>query len=55
MAIQVIRFGRDHDVDCKFTSPSFICGSVNFHPGMRQDEVLFKLAERVKRKSTHSA
>ncbi|KNG87303.1 mitosis protein dim1 [Aspergillus nomiae NRRL 13137] len=30
----VIRFGRDHDVDC-----------------MRQDEVLFKIAERVKSES----
>ena len=27
----VIRFGRDHDIDC-----------------MRQDEVLFKIADRVK-------
>ncbi|KAL4785642.1 mitosis protein DIM1-domain-containing protein [Aspergillus varians] len=46
----VIRFGRDHDVDCKF-HPGFFCVYVrdaNFPPGMRQDEVLFKLAERVK-------
>lgn len=29
-----------------------VCDSANFSVGMRQDEVLFKLAERVKRESS---
>ena len=54
----VIRFGRDHDPDCESTaspSPSSHGRNTNqFHfLGIRQDEVLYKIAERVKSKCRH--
>lgn len=47
----VIRFGRDHDPDCEL-SPSLRCRTTNhLSTGIRQDEVLYKIAERVKSES----
>ena len=45
----VIRFGRDWDPDCKYKQ---LQGSTSYHAhsvlGMRQDEVLYRIADRVK-------
>jgi len=45
----VIRFGRDWDPDCKY---KHLLGSIMLHAhgvlGMRQDEVLYRIADRVK-------
>lgn len=44
----VIRFGRDHDPDCELL-PSLPGRQTNHDPaGIRQDELLYKIAERVK-------
>lgn len=46
----VIRFGRDHDPDCESLS-SLHRRQTNHKPaGIRQDELLYKIAERVKSK-----
>ena len=49
----VIRFGRDHDPDCE-SLPSLHDHAQTNHlrAGIRQDEVLYKIAERVKSKCT---
>jgi hypothetical protein len=46
----VIRFGRDHDPDCKCLRRHSERRSKLMleRPGIRQDEVLYKIAERVK-------
>ncbi|EEP78538.1 mitosis protein dim1 [Uncinocarpus reesii 1704] len=46
----VIRFGRDWDKDCRPYHPDLLISfqSSNSRPGMAQDEVLYKVADRVK-------
>ena len=49
----VIRFGRDHDPDCELLPSLHDHAQTNhLRAGIRQDEVLYKIAERVKSKST---
>lgn len=44
----VIRFGRDHDPDCELPPLSRRRSTNHQSTGIRQDEVLYKIAERVK-------
>lgn len=46
----VIRFGRDHDPDCELLHPPDVPQTNSERIGIRQDEVLYKIAERVKSK-----
>jgi DIM1 family U5 snRNP protein len=56
----VIRFGRDHDPDCKSPLSASAPDRKNkehsltrpLHAGIRQDELLYKIAERVKSPSS---
>jgi len=50
----VIRFGRDHDPDCELHPLSGRRRTNHQSTGIRQDEVLYKIAERVKSKSRFS-
>lgn len=46
----VIRFGRDHDPDCEYLKliPLTPIIRLTHETGIRQDELLYKIAERVK-------
>lgn len=55
LTVDRIRFGRDHDPDCEILSLEHLVSvpSANVDIGLRQDEILFKIAERVKSKPPH--